>query len=152
MFELACRLPSISGISTDLHAMQNDGLQWIIDEALTKNDPTELNARRIGERLIFLNDVSMHTTSYTMQNFILNLYSSDPKSGYIEVLREECRKVFDEAGNCWSRDAVQNLKLLDAAIRESMRVSPFSVFGLPRRVSLLLAHRFSRLKVSSHRL
>ncbi|KAI1448972.1 hypothetical protein F5Y02DRAFT_372617 [Annulohypoxylon stygium] len=46
----------------------------------------------------------MHTTSHTVQNFILNLFSSNKGSHYVEVLREECQKAFEEAGNRWIRD------------------------------------------------
>jgi len=89
----------------------------------------------LSERLLFTNDISMHTTSFTVSNLLLNIFSLDPSQGYIEALREECRTVHDEAGGIWTRKAVQNLKLLDSAVRESMRLSNFSIFGLPRTVS-----------------
>ncbi|KAI0435912.1 cytochrome P450 [Xylaria telfairii] len=111
-----------------------DALQWMIEEAICRNNPEELDTRRIAERLLFTNDVSMHTTSFTMQNFILNLFSSDPSLGYVETLRNECEQVILKAKGVWSREAVQQLRLVDSAIRESMRVSPFSVFGLPRTI------------------
>lgn len=78
----------------------------------------------------------MHTTSFTISNLLLNLFSSNPSHGYVEALREECRTVLDAAGGTWTRSAVQKLRLLDSAIRESMRISSFSVVGLPRTVSV----------------
>lgn len=69
-----------------------------------------------------------------MQNFILNLFNSDPRLGFVDALRRECKTVLDESGGIWTREAVQKLRLVDSAIRESMRLSPFSVFGLPRTV------------------
>ncbi|KAI1412115.1 cytochrome P450 [Hypoxylon sp. FL1857] len=114
--------------------LPQDGLQWIIDEALTKKDPSEHDPIRLSERLLFTNDVSMHSTSFTFSNLMLNLFSSDPSLGYVEALREECREVLNAAGGTWTRQAVQNLRLVDSAIRESMRISSFSVYGMPRTV------------------
>ncbi|KAI0183415.1 ent-kaurene oxidase [Xylaria flabelliformis] len=137
-----------------------DGLQWMIEEAISKCDPVELNARRLSERLLFLNDVSMHTSAFTLQALLENLAASDPHKGYIiaeinvdivryyqhgkngvvfsvtyiETLRHECKTVLDGANGQWTREAVQKLVFLDSTIRESMRVSPFSIFGLPRTV------------------
>ncbi|KAI0451599.1 cytochrome P450 [Xylaria acuta] len=76
----------------------------------------------------------MHTTSLTMQGLIQNLAATDSSLSYIEILREECRAALEEAGGTWTRDAVQKLRLVDSTIRESLRVSPFIVFGLPRKV------------------
>ncbi|KAI1273028.1 cytochrome P450 [Xylaria sp. FL0933] len=111
-----------------------DGLQWMIEEAMSKCDPVELDAKRLCERLLFLNDVSMHTSAFTLQALLQNLAVSDPCKGYIETLRNECRSALDESNGQWTRETVQKLVLLDSTIRESMRVSPFSVFGLPRTV------------------
>lgn len=69
-----------------------------------------------------------------MQDFILNLFSADPSLGYVEILREECRSVLEQAGGVWSRSAVEKLKLVDSAIRESMRISPVGTIMLPRKV------------------
>ncbi|KAJ8130456.1 hypothetical protein O1611_g3174 [Lasiodiplodia mahajangana] len=113
---------------------QHDGLQWMIEESITKCDPAELDPQRLCERLLFLNDVSMHTSAFTLQTLLQNLAASDPRNGYIEILRNECKTVLDEAGGEWTREAVQKLVLLDSTIRESMRMSPFSIFGLPRTV------------------
>jgi hypothetical protein len=100
-------------------------------------DPAELDAQRLCERLLHLNDVSMHTSAFTLQALLQNLAASDPRDGYIDTLRDECKKVLDDAGGKWTREAVQKLVLLDSTIRESMRMSPFSIFGLPRTVSYL---------------
>lgn len=115
--------------------IQRDGLQWMIEEATTKCDPAELNAKRLSERLLFLNDVSMHTSAFTLQALLQNLAASDPRQAYIETLRHECKTVLGEFSGQWTREAVQKLVLLDSTIRESMRMSPFSIFGLPRTVS-----------------
>ncbi len=68
-----------------------------------------------------------------MQNFILDLFSTDPSLGYVDALREECAAVFHEHGS-WTRSAVEKLTLVDSAIRESMRLSPVGTIMLPRKV------------------
>ncbi|KAI3317912.1 ent-kaurene oxidase [Xylariaceae sp. AK1471] len=111
-----------------------DGLQWIIEECYSTNDPAQLNPKRVTHRLVFMNDISMHSTSYTVQNVILDLAAADPSLGYIEALRAESARVLKEAGGSWTRQAVMKLELVDSTVRESMRLSPFNSVGLPRTV------------------
>ncbi|KAI1076229.1 cytochrome P450 [Whalleya microplaca] len=111
-----------------------DGLQWIIDECYATGDPTQLNPLRVTHRLVFMNDISMHSTSYTVQNLILDLAAADPSHGYIEALRAESARVLKEAGGSWTRQAVTKLELVDSTIRESMRLCPFNSVGLSRTV------------------
>lgn len=114
---------------------QKDGLQWIIDESYATGQPAQLDPKRVSHRLLLVNDISLHSTSFTMQNLILDLFSSDPSLGYVEALREECASVLEEAGGSWTRDAVKKLKLVESAIRESMRLSPFGSLAIQRTVS-----------------
>ncbi|KAF3066380.1 Ent-kaurene oxidase [Daldinia childiae] len=69
-----------------------------------------------------------------MQNMILDLYGPDTSADTIRELREEAARVLEESGGSWTREAVQNLKLIDSAIREAMRITPFACIGLPRTV------------------
>ena len=69
-----------------------------------------------------------------MQNVILDLFSSNPSLKYVDALRDEAASVFANAGGLWTRDAVRELKLIDSTIRESMRLNPFAIVGLPRTV------------------
>jgi hypothetical protein len=81
-----------------------------------------------------VNDISLHSTSFTVQNVILDLFSSDPALGYVDALRDEAASVLAKFGGSWTRDAVRELKLIDSMIRESMRLNPFAIVGLPRTV------------------
>jgi hypothetical protein len=56
----------------------------------------------------------------------------------VETLREECAAVLKEFGGSWTRDAVKKLKLVDSALRESIRLQPVNIIGLPRTVSFVL--------------
>lgn len=114
---------------------KQDGLQWIIDEAYATGDPRQLDVKRVAHRLIFVNDISMHSTGYTASNVIRDLVRQKPSLGYIEALRSESARVLKEAGGSWTRQAVSQLHLIDSTIRESMRLSPFFSAGLPRKVS-----------------
>jgi hypothetical protein len=80
----------------------------------------------------------MHTTSFTLTNTLLDLFSEKQNIGTVEDLRDECARVLEEAGGIWTQDAVNKLYLVDSVIRESMRISSFSILALPRRVSNLM--------------
>ncbi|KAI0809679.1 ent-kaurene oxidase [Xylaria sp. FL0064] len=113
----------------------NDGLQWIIEECYSSLNPTaQLDPIRVCHRLVLINDVSLHTSSFTLQNLILDLMSTDPSLGYVEILRKECATVLTQSNGVWTRDAVNHLKLVDSAIRESMRISTVGTIMLPRKV------------------
>lgn len=71
-----------------------------------------------------------------MQNLLLDIYGSDPSLGFVEALRQECSSVLQDNGGVWTRAAVEKLKLVDSAIRESMRLHPFGSIGLPRTVRI----------------
>ncbi|GAW27296.1 putative ent-kaurene oxidase [Rosellinia necatrix] len=111
-----------------------DGLQTIIDHAISTKDPTQLSPDLISERLLITNNVTLHGLTFTLQNLILNLVSTDPSHGYIETLRDECRGTLSGAAGKWNLEAVWKLKLLDSAIRESMRITPFSSMAMARTV------------------
>lgn len=115
--------------------MQRDGLQWIVEEAYATKDPAQLDPVRITRRLLYVNDISLHSTAFTVQNLIPDIYNYHERESLVEALREECSTVLEEAGGAWTRDAVQKLKLVDATIRESMRLTPFASIALPRTVS-----------------
>lgn len=84
--------------------------------------------------MVYLNDVSMHSTSYTALNVIADLASLDPSLGYMDALRAESGRELKAAGGSWTRTAVNELKLIDSTVRESMRLSPFNSVGITRTV------------------
>ncbi|KAK4209468.1 Ent-kaurene oxidase [Rhypophila decipiens] len=118
-----------------------DGLQWLIEESYATQDPTDLDPVRVTRRLLYINDISLHSTSFTMQNVIPDIYTYDGgddgeknTNTLVEALREEVSTVLAEAGGFWTRNTLQKLKLVDATVRESMRLTPFASVGLPRTV------------------
>ena len=114
---------------------QSDGLQWLIELCQSKQDPKQLEAARITHRLLILNVVSIHSTSFTTANTILDLYSSVSSSEFVDGLRDECERVLAGRQWNWSKDALHELSRVDSTIRESMRLSAFGIVGLSRRLS-----------------
>ncbi|KAI0809672.1 cytochrome P450 [Xylaria sp. FL0064] len=113
---------------------KTDALQLIIDEDLSRNDSTQLSIDLIADRILITNNVTLHGLTFTVQHLLLSLISSDPSLGYIETLREECQNALDYTGGSWNLEAVRSLKLLDSAIRESMRIAPFASIAIARMV------------------
>ncbi|KAI0160744.1 cytochrome P450 [Xylariaceae sp. FL1272] len=111
-----------------------DALQLIIDEALSRNDSTQLSKDLIAERLLMTNIVSLQGTTFTLFNLILHLATSDPSLKYIETLRDECEKAFGASDAIWTFEVVRSLRLLDSAVRESMRLRPFASVAIARTV------------------
>lgn len=117
-------------------SIQEDALQWMIDECYSSpRAEQQLDIDRVAQRLLLVNDVSLLTTAYTAQNILLDLFSTDPSHGYVEELRKECAAALAEAGGVWTLDAVRKLRLVDSALRESMRMNPFGSLLLPRKVA-----------------
>ena len=76
----------------------------------------------------------MLTTAYTAQNLILDLLSTDPSLDYVNILRKECENALSESQGNWDYEVVKKLRLVDSAIRESIRMNPFGTLSLPRKV------------------
>jgi cytochrome P450 len=68
------------------------------------------------------------------QNLLFDLFSSPPAQNYPSILRAEASSTLAASDGTWTRPAVIALKLIDSAIRESMRLRPFAIVGLPRTV------------------
>ncbi|KAI1372195.1 cytochrome P450 [Hypoxylon crocopeplum] len=111
-----------------------DGLQLIIDEAISRDDITQLSVKLITDRLLITNNGTLHGVAFTVHHALLSLVSSEPSLGYIEALREECRNVLSDASRKWSLEAVRKLRLVDSTIRESMRIVPFGSVAMARTV------------------
>jgi hypothetical protein len=111
---------------------QNDALQWVIEGALKRHDPKEQDPVRICRRIVRLNMVAIHTTTISITNTLLDLYSS-PRSGeFVAGLREEVESVLAAHGGEWTKGVVNGLHRIDSTIKESMRWSSLSLVGLTR--------------------
>lgn len=111
-----------------------DGLRLVINGATSRNDPAQLAVDLISDRLTITNNVTLYSVTFTVFHAILCLASSDPSLGYIESLREECQNALNASNGKWTLEAVRRLKLVDSAIRESMRMVSFSSLAISRTV------------------
>lgn len=101
-----------------------------------KSDPDNLKPDVIAQRLLILQITSIYTTTLTISHIIVNLYGSTSKDGFIAGLRSECERVTAEHHGLSTKQAIDKLYQMDSTIRESLRVSPFSVIAPIRVVGL----------------
>ena len=99
------------------------------------NEAYQINSRKIDaahltQSLLILMLSSIHGTSYGLTNCILDLYSSECCDDYIAGIREECKQVLADGGDLRDRDAVTRLHHIDSCIRESLRISGFTIVSL----------------------
>ncbi|KAL2043499.1 hypothetical protein N7G274_003806 [Stereocaulon virgatum] len=115
-------------------AVSNDVLQCMIDEAYQTN-PEQLEAAHLTQSLLILILSAIHSTSYGFTNCILDLNSSDCCDDFIAGIREECECVSADSGGLGNRVAVDRLHRIDSCIKESLRISGFTVVSLMRVIS-----------------
>lgn len=77
---------------------------------------------------------SMSATVTTTTHMVVDLLASDPELHYMRSLREEIELVMATPED-WARpSAVKQLRLLDSALQESLRVNPLVIRGPAREV------------------
>ncbi|KAF2769280.1 putative P450 monooxygenase [Teratosphaeria nubilosa] len=112
-----------------------DALQWVIEEAFKRADPLELDPDRLCRRLVRLNMVAIHTTSITITNTLLDLYSSPRCTESIAGLRDEVSRTLAAHNGEWTKTVVNDLVRIDSTIKESIRCSSLGIVGLTRMVT-----------------
>lgn len=123
----------------------NDYVTWHIQLAISEGRIEELEPIRIAQRLVPINFASIHTTTMTAFNVMLDILSAGSSRGgnnsgrdyetqVIASLREETTRVWKEEGGQWSKVGLSKLHRMDSAIRESIRVNPFAQTILQRKV------------------
>ncbi|KAI1179304.1 cytochrome P450 [Nemania sp. FL0916] len=106
--------------------MPNDAIQWMIQKS-ARGDPSNLKPDVIAQRLLILQISSIYTTTLALAHIIVNLYGSESRDDFIAGLRAECERVAAEHQGLSTKEAIDKLYRMDSAIRESLRLSPFSV-------------------------
>lgn len=114
--------------------LPNDFVAWSVQHALQATDPQERTADLIAKRTMTINFAAIHTTTMTSHNFLIDLLGSDPKLGYLEGLTDEIAAINDSTNGDWSKSSLAAMTRVDSALRESMRLSGFVVFGIERKV------------------
>ncbi|EFE45128.1 hypothetical protein TRV_00066 [Trichophyton verrucosum HKI 0517] len=121
-----------AGKSPDEAERKNDFLQWCIEQARESGNPRMCRPRTLAGRILLMNLVSIHTSSLTITNVMLDLASST--SEVLEELRAEVEQVLDECGGQWTKLALNKMEKLDSVLRESARINTLIAVGLRRRV------------------
>ncbi|KAJ3498611.1 hypothetical protein NLG97_g987 [Lecanicillium saksenae] len=111
---------------------KNDFLQWCIAQALESHDPPMRQTATLAGRILLTNLVSIHTSSLTITNLMLDLVSSPPE--IVEEIRSEIETVLKDCGGNWTKLAFAKMEKLDSVFRESARLSTLVAIGLRRRV------------------
>ena len=132
--ERMARFEEKEGNPKSTYQEPNDFITWNIRASQKMSNPYEKTPGMIWTRLIAVGFVSLHTTSFTMTNVLLDLAYSPPERGYWEGLREEVTRVLAEEGGQWTKAGLARMVRTDSAIRESMRVSGISAYGPSRQV------------------
>lgn len=113
----------------------NDFITWTIRTAQAEGRRDECDATRIAMRICPINFASIHTTSFTGHNALLDILAADPS--VLEDLREEATRIYREEGNQWSKSGLARMHRMDSAIRESQRFSGFAQTLVHRKVLAL---------------
>jgi cytochrome P450 len=114
------------------HKKKNDFLQWSLDQAKESGDPEMWKPRTLASRILLMNMVSIHTSSLTFTNVLLDLVSSKPE--YIEELCNEVATMLNETGGVWTKATLARLVKLDSVFRESARLNTSVAVGLRRKI------------------
>lgn len=111
-------------------------MQWLIEDCFQRGDSFELDPTILCRRLLRLNMAAIHTTSISITNVLLDLYTLPDASSVVEGLREECKRVLSAHEGVWSKAAIGELHRVDSTIKESMRLRSFGLIGTNRVVSV----------------
>ncbi|RYP13810.1 hypothetical protein DL767_010589 [Monosporascus sp. MG133] len=113
-----------------------DQLQVMLRLAQKKRPSELVDLDIMTGRLAAANFVSMHQTSMTVVNTILNLVGSDAKFDTIATLRDEAERVLGGTDSSeWTKEQFARMVHTDSVARETMRINfPFGNRGLLRKV------------------
>lgn len=114
--------------------LPNDFITWAVTHAVQASDPAERTPELICKRTMTTNFAAIHTSTTTTTNLLVDLLSSDPKLGYVESLASEVEAINRSHHGDWSKAALAAMMRVDSALRESMRVSGFVIWGVQRKV------------------
>ncbi|KAF5666421.1 ent-kaurene oxidase [Fusarium circinatum] len=109
-------------------------LQWIIEASAATGDPSQLDAHRVGHRMMILNFNLVQGGSIPFSTVLSGICNGEHAASTFSQLHDEATSVLAST-RIWDRATISKLVLADSAIRESMRWSDFGLFALPRRVN-----------------
>ncbi|KAB2111595.1 hypothetical protein AG0111_0g813 [Alternaria gaisen] len=109
----------------------NDFINWSYRTAQAEGRRDEMQPDRIAQRIMPINFASIHTTSLTAYETMVNIMSAGPE--VVKQLREEAHRILQEEGG-WTKQGLSRMHRIDSAIRESQRVAPIALTFVHRKV------------------
>ena len=114
--------------------LPNDFVTWSIVHAMQSADVRERTPELICKRTMTTNFAAIHTTTMTSTQLLVDLLSTEPALGYVKALTSEVEAIHHTHNGDWSKSALADMTRTDSALRESMRISGFVVWGIERKV------------------
>ncbi|EUC31121.1 hypothetical protein COCCADRAFT_102149 [Bipolaris zeicola 26-R-13] len=125
----------LAALKKDKEHQAQDQLQAMLQFAEKRRPQEVKDVQTMAIRLASTNFVSMHQTSGTAVQMLLNILDSDKEFGIIAKLRAEADRELGTDGTGWTKEKLMNMAGYDSVARESMRVTfPFGNRGLLRKV------------------
>ncbi|KAG9606124.1 cytochrome P450, partial [Aureobasidium melanogenum] len=106
----------------------SDMVQWIVDNSEVNNGS---DTDYVTKTQMLISVVAIHTTTMTTAQALFDLVSHPE---YIDVLREEVRKVQAEDGPRWTKASIAKLRKMDSFMKESQRFRPPGLVTMNRQV------------------
>lgn len=107
-------------------------------EMCAEEGPREMEPRRVAHRLLVLIAQSAFPIGFFAANAVLDLHSSPDAETFVSALRQEADGVvraLEQEGGLNTGRVDQELHRVDSAVKESMRLSPFSAVVCERTVA-----------------
>ncbi|KAK0120174.1 hypothetical protein ONS95_011580 [Cadophora gregata] len=116
------------------HPEPRDHVQMMMRFAEKKRPRELVDFDIMTKRLCAANFVSIHQTTITVTNMLLNIIGSDAEFNTITILRDEVIRVLgsDEAG--WTKEKFAQMTKTDSVSRETMRLNLFGNRTMMRKV------------------
>jgi cytochrome P450 len=108
-----------------------DFITWSYRTAQAEGRLDEMQPHRIAQRIMPINFASIHTTSMTAYDTLINILGAGPT--VIESLREEAYRILQEEGS-WTKQGLSRMYRIDSVIRESQRATPIALTAVQRKV------------------
>jgi cytochrome P450 len=114
-----------------VHKIEEHEVTWSYRTAQAEGRRDEMLPDRIAQRIMPINFASIHTTSLTAYDTMVNIMSAGPD--IIQQLLEEAHRTLQEEGG-WTKQGLSRMHRIDSAMRESQRVNPIALTSVHRKV------------------
>ena len=125
----------ITAWNTDTESLPQDFSSWSIKDAMKRKNKNEQTPDMLSRRLMTLNFAAIHTSTMTTVNLVLDIVSAPPQQHCLEDILAESEAIHQRYQGKWSRARIADMKALDSALRESMRISGFGSKVFSRKVT-----------------